>query len=75
MNEHGRGEDDEVQPCQGFGQALAATRYPSELVEPVEAVLNHPTTRQRLELFFQDGLMICNSIRAWYAACTAESFV
>src|ERR1700739_944606 len=55
MNEHQHGEDDEVQTCQGFGQALVVASQSPEPVEPTETALDHPATRQQHEALFRLG--------------------
>jgi hypothetical protein len=43
MDEHEHGEGDEVQACQGFGQALAIARLPTEAFSYPNPKLRSPT--------------------------------
>jgi hypothetical protein len=55
MNQHEHGEDNEMQTGEGFGQALVIARQSPEFVEPAEATLNDPATRQQDEAPFRFG--------------------
>src|SRR6201996_9602491 len=55
MYKHEHGEDNEVQTCQGFGQALVVARQSPEPVEPAEAALNHPAAGQQYKALLRLG--------------------
>jgi len=55
MNKHKHGEDDEMQAGEGFGQTFIVACQAPEPVEPAEAALDDPATRQQHEALFRLG--------------------
>ncbi|MGF6855358.1 hypothetical protein OKW29_004245 [Paraburkholderia sp. CI3] len=49
MYKHEHCEDNEVQACQCFGQALVISRQSPKSVEPTETTLDDPSSRQQHE--------------------------